>query len=84
MITALICNFALEFAAIEHQYQLTFGDYFAPELAELADMQADGLLILNEAGIQVLPAGRLLIRNICMVFDRYLREQTTRRFSKVI
>lgn len=84
VITALICNFALEFAAIERQYQITFGDYFAPELAELADMQADGLLILNEAGIQVLPAGRLLIRNICMVFDRYLREQTTRRFSKVI
>jgi oxygen-independent coproporphyrinogen-3 oxidase len=26
----------------------------------------------------------LLIRNICMVFDRYLREQTQQRFSKVI
>ncbi len=84
VITVLICNFALAFAAIERQYPIIFGDYFALELTELADMQADGLLLLDKNGIRVLPAGRLLIRNICMVFDRYLREQTTRRFSKVI
>ncbi len=47
-------------------------------------MQADGLLALSDAGIQVLPPGRLLIRNICMAFDRYLREQQQQRFSKVI
>ena len=47
-------------------------------------MQADGLLALDPAGVRVLPAGRLLIRNICMVFDRYLREQRQQRFSKVI
>jgi len=54
------------------------------ELAELADMQADELLALDQTGIRVLPPGRLLIRNICMVFDRYLREQRRQRFSKVI
>jgi oxygen-independent coproporphyrinogen-3 oxidase len=84
VITTLICNFTLEFAAIEHQYGIRFQDYFPVELAELADMQADGLLALSEAGIRVLPPGRLLIRNICMVFDRYLREQKQQRFSKVI
>ncbi|KAB2927200.1 MAG: oxygen-independent coproporphyrinogen III oxidase [Candidatus Contendobacter sp.] len=83
-ITALICHFKLEFASIERQFDIRFRDYFAVELAELADMQADGLLALSETGIRVLPAGRLLIRNICMAFDRYLREQATRRFSKVI
>lgn len=84
VITELICHFTLKFAAIERQYDLHFQDYFAIELAELADMQVDGLLTLNETGIQVLPAGRLLIRNICMVFDRYLREQASKRFSRVI
>lgn len=84
VITALICNFTLEFAAIERQYAIAFGAYFALELAELADMQADGLLELDAAGIRVLPPGRLLIRNICMVFDRYLREQKQQRFSRVI
>jgi oxygen-independent coproporphyrinogen-3 oxidase len=48
-------------------------------------MAGDGLLELDDAGIRVLPRGRLLIRNICMVFDRYLaakREQ--KNFSRVI
>lgn len=84
VITALICNFTLEFAAIERQYAIAFGDYFAMELVELADMQADGLLELDAAGIRVSPPGRLLIRNICMVFDRYLRQQKQQRFSRVI
>jgi len=84
VITDLICHFTLDFAAVERRFGIHFGDYFAPELAELADMQADGLLALSETGIQVLPPGRLLIRNICMAFDRYLREQKQQRFSKVI
>lgn len=83
-ITQLICHFALEFAALEKQYGIVFADYFAAELQELGDMQADGLLEVSASGIQVRPAGRLLIRNICMVFDAYLRRQSSQRFSKVI
>ena len=83
-ITQLICHFALEFAALEKQYGIVFADYFAAELQELGDMQADGLLELSASGIQVRPAGRLLIRNICMLFDAYLRQQSSQRFSKVI
>jgi oxygen-independent coproporphyrinogen-3 oxidase len=84
VITALICHFELEFAVIERQYGMVFRDYFAMELAELAAMEADGLLALSATGIRVLPPGRLLIRNICMVFDRYLRAQKQQRFSRVI
>lgn len=84
VITALICHFALDFAALERQYHIEFARYFANELAELAEMQADGLLELSASAIQVLAPGRLLIRNICMVFDRYLREQREQRFSRVI
>ncbi len=84
VITALICHFSLEFATIERQYGIVFGDYFAAELAALAELQADGLLAVSASGIRVLPPGRLLIRNICMAFDRYLREHGQRRFSKVI
>jgi oxygen-independent coproporphyrinogen-3 oxidase len=47
-------------------------------------MQDDGLLTLGPQHIEVSAAGRFLIRNICMVFDRYLREAETQRFSKVI
>ena len=48
-------------------------------------MEADGLLTLDAEGIKVGPSGKLLIRNVCMTFDRYLREKATvQRFSKVI
>lgn len=84
VITDLICHFALDFATVERRYAIRFRDYFALELAELIDMEADGLLVLSADGLRVLAPGRLLIRNICMVFDRYLRVQRQTRFSKVI
>ncbi len=83
VITQLICHFDLSFAAIEKQFGICFSDYFAKELEALAPMQTDGLLVLSKEGISVLPAGRLLIRNICMVYDKYLA-QKQQQFSKVI
>ena len=83
VIMALICHFELHFAAIEQNYAINFNDYFAAELQALSDMQSDGLITMNTDAIKVLPAGRLLIRNICMVFDRYLA-QKQQQFSKVI
>jgi oxygen-independent coproporphyrinogen-3 oxidase len=84
VITRLICNFELDIPAVEHSFGVRFEDYFAAELPDLARMQADGLLVVEPRAIRVLPAGRLLIRNICMVFDRYLRERQEQRFSRVI
>ncbi len=84
VITQLICLFALDIPQVEDDYEIVFGEYFAPEIQELRDMAADGLLLLGPDRIEVTPRGRLLIRNICMVFDRYLREKSEQRFSKVI
>jgi len=84
-ITHLICNFALNFADFESHWGLVMQDYFGPELGALQGMADDGLLTLDPQGIEVLPAGRLLIRNICMVFDAYLqRGQGSNRYSRVI
>ncbi|MDP3839260.1 MAG: oxygen-independent coproporphyrinogen III oxidase [Methylococcales bacterium] len=83
VIMQLICHFELQFAVIEHAYAIRFSEYFADELQALTPMQADGLVTISTDGIQVLPAGRLLIRNICMVFDRYLA-QKQQQFSRVI
>lgn len=84
IISQLICHFTLNIPTIEKQYGITFQDYFAKELEELQKMQDDGLLTFDSFRIDVTPAGKLLIRNICMVFDRYLRESESKRFSKVI
>jgi oxygen-independent coproporphyrinogen-3 oxidase len=84
IITQLICHFSLDYGAIERIHGIRFAEYFAQELGDLGVMQQDGLIAMDESSIRVQPAGKLLIRNICMVFDRYLREKQEQRFSKVI
>ena len=62
-----------------------FRRYFWRELAELAQLADDGLVELAPEWIVVTPRGRLLVRAICMVFDRYLRERRAEAaYSKVI
>lgn len=85
VIKALICNFKLDFASIEKQYGISFADYFAEDLALLKPLSEDGLLTMDSQGLQVLPQGRLLIRNICLCFDIYSRQQARRQqFSRII
>ena len=85
VIKALICNFRLDFSAVEQKWQLNFRDYFAEDLALLAPLAKDGLVDIDDNGIQVTPKGRLLIRNICMCFDVYLRQKARmQQFSRVI
>ncbi len=82
VISQLICHFALHYQEFEQGFGIVFKDYFASAWLELQTMQQDGLLRLSDQGLQVTPAGRLLIRNICMLFDRYLTKKKS--FSKVI
>ncbi len=84
IITRLISHFHINFATVEAQWNICFKEYFAKELPKLAPMVADGLLTLDEHDIYITAKGRLLIRNICMVFDAYLKPGSENRFSKVI
>ena len=84
VINQLICHFELNFKNIEKDFSIKFHEYFSDELDRIKDMQADLLLELTEEKILVLPEGKLLIRNICMVFDIYLYKNKEQRFSKTI
>jgi len=84
VITRLICHFVLRFADVERAWGIAFQDYFQTELGRLDRMVADGLVRVGPDAIEVLPKGRFLIRNLCMVFDAYLGAATQTRFSRVI
>jgi oxygen-independent coproporphyrinogen-3 oxidase len=84
IITQLICNFQLDMAAVAERFAIDFPSHFETELKELRNIAADGLISIDGDLIKVQPAGRLLIRNVCMVFDRYLRDSQHQSFSKVI
>ncbi|MEC5218313.1 oxygen-independent coproporphyrinogen-3 oxidase [Actimicrobium sp. GrIS 1.19] len=86
IIGQLMCNFELSIPAVEEAWPINFAEYFAPELAQLQALAEDGLLTLSSDWCSVTPRGRLLIRNICMVFDRYLNHVPAHplRYSKTI
>jgi len=84
VITKLICHFSLDIVEIEKELTINFSDYFADVLPKLEQFKQDGLLTYDDKEIKVLPAGHLLIRNICMAFDKYMQQKEGKHFSKVI
>jgi len=84
VIQQLICHFELDFEPMEEAFTIDFRGYFNELWPELLTLQRDGLIRLDDKGIRILPAGRLLARSVCMVFDAYLAMHNHQRFSRVI
>lgn len=84
-INQLICHFYLDGNAFGAAHGINFAEYFAKELAGLKQHQVDGLLNIENKVLKITPAGRLLIRSICMVFDAYLDQNLIgKAFSRII
>jgi oxygen-independent coproporphyrinogen-3 oxidase len=84
IITQLMCNLELRFDEFEAAYGICFADTFEPELERLRGFEQDGLVSLAADKLEVRTAGRMLVRNIAMVFDRYLGQQTLERLSRTV
>ena len=86
VIQALACHFAVSRKAISAAYRIDFDSYFAAELNVLRQQEKEGLVKIDVDRIEVTPKGRLLVRVVCMTFDRYLQTATIQRaqYSKVI
>lgn len=84
IITELMCNLELRFDEFEAAYGVRFLSAFAPELERLRGFEADGLVARSSNRLDVLPAGRMFVRNIAMVFDHYLGTQPMERFSRTV
>jgi oxygen-independent coproporphyrinogen-3 oxidase len=79
VISELMCNFHLDVDAVERRFEIVFEDYFAGELATLSAEDgpvADGLVSVQRNRIDIEPIGRMFVRNVCMVFDKYLAART--------
>ena len=85
VIMALMCQGQVSFESIELAYLVDFKTYFASELTALQTLAQQGLVAVDDAGIQVTAMGWFFVRAVAMVFDRYLQTDRTRaRFSKII
>jgi oxygen-independent coproporphyrinogen-3 oxidase len=85
VIMAIMCQGQVLFESINLAYLIDFRSYFADELRRLESLRQDGLIEMDETGIQVTAAGWFFVRAVAMMFDRYLQADRNRtRFSKII
>jgi oxygen-independent coproporphyrinogen III oxidase len=75
VIGRLLCHTVVVKREIEEEFSIDFDHYFEAELVRLSELASDRLVTLTPSEIRVTPLGRIFIRNVAMVFDRYLFEQ---------
>jgi oxygen-independent coproporphyrinogen-3 oxidase len=84
-ISQLMCYDRLDFKAFDAAHDIDFLQYFGNEVSNLQPLADDGLVTVDDQSISITPKGRLLLRSIAMVFDRYLGKNLhDGRFSKAI
>ena len=85
LITEIMCNFYLDLGATCAAHGVDARAAFARELGELREAEEAGLLRRDDLVLELTPLGRVLVRNVAMVFDAYLRKGQERpTFSKTI
>ena len=75
VIHRIICTLRLDFAWVEEHFGIDPRAHFADALAELEPMAGDGLVEIGDDGLRVTSTGRFFLRNLCMPFDAYLKQQ---------
>jgi oxygen-independent coproporphyrinogen III oxidase len=68
---------------IEQKYLIDFNQYFAHEMQELKSLEKDGLVKLSNQFITITEIGRLLVRNIAVIFDAH-KLTRERKLSRAI
>lgn len=84
VIMNLLCHDYVDFKDVNVRFSIDPMTYFIREIQALGEMQTDKLIDMDAKGIRILPKGRMLARNVAMVFDTYLANKNQNRFSKVI
>jgi oxygen-independent coproporphyrinogen-3 oxidase len=86
VINDLMCDGTVELGPIATRFDISAPAYFARELAELTGMPDLAHYDASANAIRTTPMGKLLVRNVCMLFDRYARPVTAEapRFSSTI
>ena len=86
VIMELMSNFKLNIDRVQKRFDIDFWKYFADAIDDLQEFVDAQLLTITKDKIEVNQTGSMLIRNIVMPFDKYLRRipQEKRKFSKTI
>ncbi len=86
VIMELMSNFKLDIKRFESLFEIEFKTYFADALEALQPFVEDELLSISDTHIECSETGTLLIRNIAMPFDAYMKKHAASKktFSKTV
>jgi len=86
VIMELMANFAVDITRVEKEHNINFFEYFSDAIDELKRFEDEGLVEISKDAIKVSPTGTLLIRNIAMPFDAYMKKYigNKKSFSKTV
>ncbi len=86
VIMELMSNFKLDIKRFEKLFSIDFKTYFADAIEALKPFEDDELLSMNDDFIECSQTGTLLIRNIAMPFDAYMKKHAAnaKTFSKTV
>lgn len=85
VIMKIMCDFELDFASVEKNFNINFEEYFKWGLSNLKELIEDGLVNISNRKLTVSEMGRLLIRNVAINFDGFIeRQQDTARYSRTV
>lgn len=76
VILYLMCNLELPFDLTVAEFGNTVPQLIPGCLEKLKPCEEDGLVTVNETGIRITDKGRYFVRNVAMVFDAYLDQDT--------
>jgi len=86
VIMELMANFHIDIKRVQREHNINFKEYFADAIEALEEFVDDGLVTITDNEIKVSTTGTLLIRNIAMAFDAYMKKyaQNKKTFSKTV
>jgi len=84
VIMSIMCQGRVDFEALGAAHLIDARDCFARELEDLRPYAHEGLVTVDNDGIEVTPLGWFFVRGLAMVFDPHLRTADRSRFSRII
>ena len=86
VIMELMANFHIDIKRVEREFEIDFFDYFRDAIDELQGFVEADLMSIDKNELRVSTTGTLLIRNIAMPFDAYMKKyaSSSKTFSKTV
>jgi oxygen-independent coproporphyrinogen-3 oxidase len=86
VINRVMCLLRLDLREVEEKFGKPARDVIEQDLrAGVKELEGDGLVTFDGTLLRVTPLGQLLVRNIAMLFDAYLKKGASRtQFSRTV